>query len=210
MKGYKLQQILADSFVMPTIRADLEAVYRTLAKAADQRLVRLEGYAYEENMKNATRWAYARAQFDIKQWSGEKATRFNTAPPVSNTGLEHKIADIKRFLQSESSTKKGIQRTLQKRADTLNQRFGTNFRWDEVGKFFNSKLREKLDDSYGSKTVVKVVARLQEKKDDIVKAMKKAALQELDLSDQSMVDDMVRETLEKYGEDVITYLLGKK
>ena len=210
MNGYKLQQILADSFVMPTVRADLEAVYRTLAKAADQRLVRLEGYEYEENMKNATRWAYARAQFDIKQWSGEKATRFNTAPPASNTGLEHKIADITRFLKSESSTKNGIRQTLKRRADMLNQRYGTNFRWDEVGKFFTSKLREKMDELFGSKTVVKVVARLQEKKDDIVKAMKKAALQELDLSDQSMVDDMVRETLEKYGEDVITYLLGKK
>ena len=210
MKGFTLKQILSEGFEMPTGRAKLEAVYRTLAKAADQRLVRLEGYAYEENMKNATRWAYARAQFDIKQWSGEGAKRFNTAPPTSDTHLEHKIADIKRFLQSESSTKKGIIGTLQKRADTLNQKYHTNFRWDEVGRFFNSKLYKKLEDINGSKTILKILAVLHEKKNDVIKAIKDNNERELDLSDQDLVDIKVAETIAEYGAEVLEYFKLKK
>ena len=58
--------------------AELEKEYHRLAKRADQRLVRLEGYRHDKGYESITSYAYATAQKAIKEWSGDKATRFNT------------------------------------------------------------------------------------------------------------------------------------
>ena len=97
--------------------------YRKLAKRADQRLVRLEGYRHDKGMKNILSYAYRTAQKAISQWSGSKSKRFNTAPPKTEKGLIQKIADIKAFLESPTSTKKGILDVYKKRADAINKTF---------------------------------------------------------------------------------------
>ena len=223
MKGYSTKYIMSPFFDLPSDRAELTKVYRTLAKAADERLVRLEKLAKEENYHNASRYAYARAMRDIAQYSGEDATRFNTKPPESDAALKAKIEDIKHFLSSDTSTKTGIKGVMQKRADTLNKNFGTNFKWDEVGKFFDSKLHDKTAKSYGSKTLVKAIGVMRQNKEKIKEALKemrretrfvpKETKQEIkdeiarnmDVPDDQ-VGNVVRDIVANYGPQVAKYL----
>lgn len=97
--------------------------YRRLAKRADQRMVRLEGYRHDKGMSNILSYAYSTAQKAIRHWSGEKAMRFNTAPPKTEQGLIQKIADINAFLNAPTSTKKGILDVYKKRAEAVNKTF---------------------------------------------------------------------------------------
>lgn len=127
----------------------LLAKYRKLAKRADQRLVRLEGYRHDKGFKGITEYAYKTAMRDIKSYSGEKAKRFNTAPPPENPkgrdpnkALKEKIADIERFLASPTSTKTGVIAVNKKRAEALNNSsklFGdepADFTWQEWANFW--------------------------------------------------------------------------
>ena len=205
MKGYKLDQIMNPFFEMPETYEEAVKVYRTLAKTADQRLVRLEAYEYDPNFKNATKWSYARAMRDIQQWSGEQATRFNTAPPESMAALQAKIEDIKTFLASPTSTKKGIKEVLQRRADTLNKEYGTKFKWNDVGTFFESELAQKMDSDYASKTMIKIVASLQKNKKEILKELKTSQDKDQRVPDD-MVEKLVQDVLQNYGQEVIDYL----
>lgn len=187
---------------LPNDYGSLVKVYRALAKRADQRLVRLEAYQHEQNFKTATKWAYARAMRDIKTYSGEGATRFNTAPPESVVQLQEKIEDIKTFLMSPSSTKKGIIDIYKKKADTINARYGTNFKWDEIGKFFNSKLATDLDKKMASKTMLRVVGQMQKNKKNIIAAIKNANAVDLKVPD-SMERKMIEKAIAENGEDIL-------
>lgn len=205
MKGYTLDQITSPFFEMPETYEEQVKVYRTLAKAADQRLVRLESYEELPNFKNATKWSYARAMRDIQQWSGESAKRFNTAPPKSSSQLLAKIEDIKTFIKSPTSTKKGMKEILQKRADTLNERYGTNFKWDDVGTFFESGLAKELDKDYASRTMVKVAGELQKNKDEIIEAIKEGKDINIKVPNK-LIGKVLNNVLKKYGDEVVEYL----
>lgn len=124
--------------------------YRRLAKRADQRLVRLEGYRHDKGMENILSYAYGTAQKAIRHWSGDKATRFNTAPPKTEKGLIQKISDINKFLNSPTSTKKGILEVYKKRADSINKTFfGTDKKkyltWQEWANFWDKVDADMID-----------------------------------------------------------------
>lgn len=206
MKGYKTDQIMSPFFEMPVDYKEAVKVYRTLAKAADMRLVRLEAYSHDKNMGHALQWAYARAERDIKQWSGEKATRFNTKAPESMQQLLAKIEDIKTFLSSESSTKEGIKNSLKKRAETFNKEFGTSYRWDEIGDFFESEFYEDLDKSYGSETIQEAVGVIQKNKKKILKAMEKSKDINIRVPDNEVLEDVVNDIIKDYGPEVQKFL----
>ena len=84
--------------------------YRTKAKKADQRLVRLEALSHEEYFEGVLNFAYKGAIRDIQSWKkqGQRGgdNRFNTAPPIKLTQLEAKIADIDKFLAKKTSNKR--------------------------------------------------------------------------------------------------------
>lgn len=116
--------------------------YRKLAKRADQRLVRLEGYRHDKGFEGILSYAYSAAQKAIRSWSGPKAKRFNTEPPKSLINLQKKIADIKRFLEAPTSTKKGVMEVYKKRTDTLNKTFFGDdkkayLKWNEWANFWD-------------------------------------------------------------------------
>lgn len=207
---HSLDEILSDSFELPDSRAELVKIYRQVAKAADTRLDRLEDYALEDNYKNALQWSYARAQRYIKEWSGPEATRFNTKPPESDQQLRQKIADIEDFLRKPSSTKEGIRSIHKQRAATLNERWGTNFTWNEVATFFDSKLK---DDMYeriaGSDTLVEVIGYIQKHKKQVIKAVESANAKDLKVPD-NMVGRLVQMTINDLGDEVVDYLQNKK
>lgn len=124
--------------------------YRRLAKRADQRMVRLEGYRHDAGMSNILSYAYATAQKAIRHWSGDKAMRFNTAPPKTEQGLIQKIADINAFLNAPTSTKKGILDVYKKRAEAVNRTFyGTDKKkylsWQEWANFWDKVDADMVD-----------------------------------------------------------------
>lgn len=207
------------TFQMPDDIQELEKVYHRLAKSADQRLVRLEKAAEEENYGHATEWAYARAMRDIKAWSGDEAKRFNTAPPKTKAQLLAKIEDIKTFLEAPTSTKKGIKATLQKRANTLNERYGTDFSWNDVGTFFESKLHDKIDFNMSSSTKLKAIGKIMKNADDIEKELEKKKKQhrKIALDPKLSPDDKdafvnmeIDNILQNYGPEVLKFLQENK
>lgn len=169
----------------------LQQYYRRLAKTADQRLVRLEKASKEKYYKPATEWAYAKAQYDIKKWqkpgAGEPGVlRFNTKPPEGEK-LIAKINDIKSFLASPTSTKSGITNVYKKRADTINARYGTNFNWKQLAKYFDTGMADLWDAKFGSKTALKAIGYIQKNKEQIKKAIKDADNKNIKLPGKSTV-----------------------
>ena len=198
----KTPQILDPSFQMPDSYDELVQVYRKAAKAADQRLVRLEQLTKEENFKGAEKYAYAKAQRAIQEWSGDQATRFNTKPPKSSTALKEKIQDIKTFLGSTSSTKTGLKNVHQKRAESLNQRYGGNWTWKQWDTFLNSEFVKKLDSKYGYNTKDAVFAAVAQNKEEITDKLKEANEIEIYTEDDEMQSEVVSNILNQYSDDV--------
>ena len=173
----------------------LEKYYRRLAKTADQRLVRLARYADEEGFKTAKQWAYARAVKDIKKWlkPGQPYPdkfRFNTAPPKNTEDLLAKINDIKTFISATTSTKTGIIDVYKKRADTVNEKFGTKFTWQQLAKYHMSGQAEVWDAKFGSKTALRTIAALQKNKKKII-----ADIESVDVKDLRIDDSMIEQTV---------------
>lgn len=196
------EEILKPGYDMPDNYNDLVRVYRTLAKSADQRLVRLEQYSNQENFKTAIKWAYARARRDIKAWSGHDATRFNTKPPKSESAIRSKIEDIKTFLKAPSSTKKGIIEIYKQKADTFNDHHGTHFTWEQIGKFFMSDFAKNMTDDYDSTVTAKVLVTLRKNEKAIRDKIEEQDQIDIKAPD-SMTKELVFESLSKYGDDVL-------
>ena len=139
-------------------REEIEKEYNRLAKKADARLRALESYQWNKNFKTSTKWAYAKAMRDIKSWGGKK--RFQTsAKGLSDTELQMKIKDIETFLDAPTSTKRGIINVYKKRVETLNKNLKTNYSWQEFTDFIQSDTYKKLDDLFGSATILSVVSK---------------------------------------------------
>lgn len=152
--------------------------YKRLAKAADQRLVRLEQlagvYVSPKTGETApgvpgyeavTQYAYAKAMRDLELYGGGK--RFNTKPPLNPDGtvdnrlLSEKLADMRAFLTSVTSTKEGINQVYQQRANTFNENFGTNYTWQQLADYYNSGDADKLAKDLSSATVQKAIGVVQ-------------------------------------------------
>ena len=141
---------------------ELFTYYKKIAKRADQRLVEIEKLSKQSGYKEVTKYAYRKAMYDIKRWSGESdKMRFNRKAPGTTRGLLAKIHDIEDFVNYATSTKTGINTVYKKRADKLNKKFGTKFTWQKLADFAESKTFEKLSKKYGSKTVMNIIAAVQ-------------------------------------------------
>lgn len=184
---------------------ELVKEYRKLAKRADQRLLRLENYAKETGYHGILQFAYRRAKRDIRSWSGEsERPRFNTKPPSNTNSLKAKIADIKKFLESATSTlrptkeSEGVLSVYKRRADTINEKYGTDFTWETMAKFFDSGINKKLDAELDSDTKMESVAVIQQNKDQITNAIKNNEDVHITVEDP-VVEFEVNRILEDYG-----------
>lgn len=144
----------------------LLAEYKKLAKRADQRMVRLEKLAQTDPLyKGALGYSYASAKKAAEHWGSTGALpRFNVKAPSDIKQLQAKITDIKQFLGSKTSTKKDIKKTYQDRTKTLNERWGTNFSWQQMADLLNKGLLEWADAMYGSKTTMRAIDIIRENK----------------------------------------------
>lgn len=142
--------------------------YRRLAKAADQRLVRLEKLTREDPyFRGARKFAYAKAVDALEMFGG--GMRFNVKPPEDRRLFKEKIMTMRYFLTAPTSTKKGIIETYQQRANTLNKRYGTNFTWKDLADYFDKGLADKMmKDGYGSKTALYAIGTIRKTQEAIV------------------------------------------
>lgn len=170
-------------------------LYRQLAKKADQRLVRLEKLAGEENFQGVKQFAYARAQRDIRSWSGENARRFNTSPPKTIQGLKAKIADIQNFLESKTSTRRDIVKYYEERSKTVQERYGVSGSWQQLANYYKRGINKRFDAKYGSKTALRAIGMIQQNKKQIQEDMQRRKHVDLQLDDD-VLNDAVEDMLQ--------------
>lgn len=175
-------------------------LYRQLAKKADQRLVRLEKLSQQEHFKGVKKFAYARAQRDIRSWSGENARRFNTAPPKTIQALNAKIADIRNFLESKTSTKRDIQQTYGRQAAGWNKRFGTDFSPADLETYYNRGIAQKLQKKFGY-NAHKAIAYIKENERQIIKDIKASRTIDVNVDDD-VEEEAIRNILRYYRKDL--------
>lgn len=147
--------------------------YRRLAKVADQRLVNLEALSHDKLFRGVEKMAYQMAMGDIKKWGGKK--RFNIKPPQDERLLIEKTMDIKYFLESPTSLKSGIIESYKRRAETINDRYGTDLKWSDLADYFERGASARAARTVGggggsdaSKTALKAIARIQKTRKDII------------------------------------------
>ena len=177
--------------------------YRKLAKRADQRLVRLEqAQKNTPEYKNILAYGYANAKRDAVSWGANAdKPRFNIKPPKNTNQLKAKIADIQKFLGYETSTVSGIKKTYQKRANTINKKYGTDFTWDSLAEFFESNLYKKMDAIYYADAIFESVGVIQASEEDIKNALQNHKAVHLKVDDM-IVEDTVNHILRYYKKDV--------
>lgn len=159
--------------VKPWVKKEYyKAFYKSIAKAADQRLIELERLSDKKGYQDVTEWAYKVAQREIKAMFGEGAKRFNRKQPENLNSMYKNINRVLKFLNAPTSSIQGIREVQNKRADTINSKYGTNLNWSDVGHLFESALWKKVNSKYGSKTALKAIGQIQKHEDNIKKALK--------------------------------------
>ena len=166
--------------------------YITLSKRADQRMVRLERLSKKDSIyEGAKAYAYKRAQSDLSRWAGRtkvdsnKPLRFNVKVS-SQKELEMRLKDVKRFLESPTSTPKGIKAKYNKTVKTIKEKYGVDMTPEQLANYFESGIAKKFDEKYGSKTALKSLGIIQKSKAQTTQELKKSM-----------------ETIETGGDDVI-------
>lgn len=138
--------------------------YKRIAKVADQRLIRLEQLEKDDpsHFGKSTSFAYARAMTDISMFS--KGKRFNVKLPDDPREVKEAIMSVRYFLGAPTSTKGGIIEVYQKRAETLNEKYGTNFTWADLASYFGKGQHDRDSVAYGSKTSLYAIGRINQEK----------------------------------------------
>lgn len=202
--------------------SDLKKEYELLAMRADKRLQRLEQYAKRDGMESLLKGAYAMAMRDIEIWSGKGHKRFKTKAPENEEALKAKINDIRSFLRADTSTlKPGLDTqgyaisVYQKQADTFNQRYGSDFTWQELANFYGSKKAQRIANRIkASKSVARALGefkRLHEKDPKKTGAALKREIEQnpnIKLSDDAVTDDIMKRMI-KMGISPRTLFKGK-
>ena len=144
-----------------------------LAKMADQRLVRLEeaeglrGKAADPKYQGAYKFAYNRAL----EMMEEGQIRFNqNIPKPGSFEWRERVNEMQRFLKSPTSTKSGIN-MIQAATKSINEKYGTNFKWHEFASFIESGDFDKLKQTYGSDVILKAMGKIQSAQDKIKKGL---------------------------------------
>ena len=171
----------------------LKKEYVKLAKRADQRLVRLE-----RRFKTAPElegMAYKRAVFDIFKLTGIGGIpRFNRAIPKDLKHLRRALKNVERFLGAVTSTWQGFKRKdVQKRVDTLNQKYNTNYSAEDLQRLGSSGLIDRFKDKGGSNTGMKALGFVQRKKEDLKRLVDKARKQHKKLRDYKEYRELTKD-----------------
>ena len=175
--------------------------YKAIAKTADARLLALERLSGKEGYKDVREWAYKQAMYDIHSSFGQQAKRFNRKIPDDLTQIYKHIRQVLTFLESPTSSKQGIDEVYQKRAETIKSRYGVSTNWQSIAGLFESKLYQKTDSKYGSKTALRAIGFIQRNTDQILKALQEGKSISVRLGAKFDVADEDKKHLELLSSD---------
>lgn len=188
-------------------KAELNKIYRRVAKVADQRLVRLEQLSKQKDFRQVKQWAYKNAIQDALEWGANiNKPRFNIKPPSKQYSLKAKINDMLNFIEKPTSTRGGIIEIYEQKAQTLNEKYkeyGLNLNWSEVGTFFESALYKKLSKKYSSGTVIRAIAVMKQNEGQLLKDFDEHKSSHIKTEDNDMIiDDAIKRMTSYYKNDV--------
>lgn len=148
--------------------------YIRLAKATDQRLVRIEensgfrGKPAAPGYENQYKFAYRKALSVLD----EGQIRFNANIPTPGTGAyRERVNAMRTFLTSPTSTKTGTKMVYNKQVAGLNKAYGTNYTPEQLADFFEHGDYDRLHKDYGSATIFQAIATIHKSKDALKKGL---------------------------------------
>lgn len=176
-------------------RKELEAEVKPLMQQANMMLLNLEKMAKQEEFEGIEQFAYRNAMQAIKEIRGKEYKRFNI--PKNTHQLEKTKRAIEKFIESPTSSKKGIEALYEKNAQWFNEQMGSKFSWQKMGSFLQAAEFEDLKADYFSKTAVKIVAELYKHrrktgKKKFIEMLEKHEIKELDEVDQDTLAEFVK------------------
>ena len=133
-------------------RLQLEQEVKPMLQEANMKLLNLETLSKKEGFEGVTDYAYYNAMRDIRAIRGEEYKRFNI--PQNTHQLEKVKRSLEKFLGATSSTKAGIVDIYEKNAASLNEKFGSNYTWQQMGQFLKSAGFEDLKKEFDSETAI--------------------------------------------------------
>ena len=212
-KSYDVDSIRAAIGKKNITKAELNKIYRRVAKVADQRLVRLEQLSKQKDFKQVKQWAYKNAIQDALEWGAStNKPRFNIKPPSKSTSIKAKINDMLNFIEKPTSTRGGIVEVYEQKARTLNEKYkeyGLNLNWSDVGTFFESTLYKKLSKKYSSGTVIRAIATLKQNEGKLLKDFEQHKASHIKTEDNDMIIDDAIKRMTSYYKDDVKKLLGQ-
>ena len=165
-----------DQFIL-----DMQAEYKRQAKKADSRLCRLEEKARKTKSSDWLRYAYAKAQRNIKSHGGNK--RFDIKPSSDPVELQAMLADVKEFNESVTSTISGFESINESRVAKFNEKLGTNFSQQEFTMIMETGAFDLLTTTgaaiFGYRTAVQILSILVKNKKNIMSRSRRMTGQQM-------------------------------
>lgn len=162
MAKYRFEEAKnVEVFEYPFSREDLLDLRRQLAKAANQRMVRLENTTSKVTGENYTFGAYDVAKEYLEKQGRNRFAETRKQDSKSDFQLKREIAEIQNFLQSKSSTIKGMHQIEKRRAESFkNKGLSKDVpNLKEFYDFLNSRSYEKLNEAWNSNDIIDVYDR---------------------------------------------------
>lgn len=174
-------------------RKQLEAEVKPMLQEANMKLLNIEMLAKQEGFEGIKDFAYYNAMRDIRKIRGEEYKRYNI--PKNTHQLEKVKRSLESFLGATTSTKAGIISVYEKNAASLNDKFGTNFSWQEMGSFLRSAGFEQLKAEYDSETAIIMLKAMFQNKDlskqEFTEQLSKHQIKGIDEVDSDTLTDFV-------------------
>ena len=179
-------------------RLQLEKEVKPMLQEANMKLLNLEMLSKKEGFEGVKDFAYYNAMRDIRALRGEEYKRFNM--PKNTHQLEKTKRSLEKFLGATSSTKAGIVDIYERNAASLNEKFGSNYTWQQMGQFLKAAGFEDLKKEYDSETAIIMLKTLFENqnlsKEQFEEKLSNHQIKGLDEVDSDTLSDFVKTDLE--------------
>lgn len=178
-------------------RLDLEARVKPMLKEANMKLTNLEIAARDSEFSEILGFAYRNAMKEIKAIRGEEYRRFNM--PKNIHQLERTERALHQFLNAPTSSKKNVLELYEKNKDYLNEKFGSRFSWQKMGKFLRAAEFEDMKDTFTSSVAMIAMKQIYKHrrtgKKKFIQMLEKHEITDLDEVDADTLADFIKSNI---------------
>lgn len=176
----------------------LKREYKRLAKAADGRLRTLESHANDPHFQNILGYAYRKAEMYTSQYNSKGSkVRFDVVPPDNINTIQARINEVNDFLNMATSSIQKIKHMYIEKTKTINDRYGTNFKWQELAAYYEEEKNREIDEKYGSKTLIKVLGRFANTRKYDIQKMSPDDIKTKVLTGDAIEDSIIKNLLKE-------------